>query len=749
MSGLTPSLIRSKTSDITDFFRTSHSSGHSRSPANDLSTQSQATTYTLDVPSTSSQDALTKKKSTRIPLFGRPRKKSNPSGTDSARESTDIGEIYGHPTSTERRLTVEMQEHARSSVLLSPSPVKSQSTSLGSKLAAHFQPRVRKLSALGQKSPAESSSSKGASLSPPDASSARGTSLDSGSSSGTRSPTPRPPTQPTITVSLTSENLDEYKDLFTMPKQKKPSSAHRDSEPPRPKTNPESSSPIPAVSTHTVSRLEDLPRRGSAPTILDGSQSRATRSQPAESPTTKSMKASRRGSPTEKPDGGTPTPRSSDGKDSARSSPSFSDKLAGPSIQRRQPIVPSTPAADYSAQQRLRMRQQAAAADKSNLPPAIPLPQPPSPSIAPSSPRASTAPNSNTTTRPQSRPRASTVGSVTSVSSSPLSQSTVPDDSQVEQRSSSATEVINIDLDGATREQLQEALRTRNRQYDELNTRHIQATEMLAVEMTALQKKVSQLEREVSNKDKQIKGLMWLVANHKSPPATDFPPNLTLPPIPGSKAESGQIPTKASIMKMPTRRMQLSDDSGAESHPTSGADSLRSSETSGNESSSRHRKLRRPFVLGEGSYNLYRAATGKRLPPKTLAPDAALPEVPQGGKRHSVSSLSPSPNSSTSSLLAPSPSMTVSSLSSIPESPTPFRYSLKPESGESGGEERRAIRAKNRMSNSSAASSSTAASSAYAVNLKRSRPPSIAQVLENSPNKGTILDKFRISGHAT
>ena len=50
--------------------------------------------------------------------------------------------------------------------------------------------------------------------------------------------------------------------------------------------------------------------------------------------------------------------------------------------------------------------------------------------------------------------------------------------------------------------------------------------------------------------------------------------------------------------------------------------------------------------------------------------------------------------------------------------------------------------AANRVSMSSMASSSTAASSSYS-SIKRSRPPSIAQVLEKSPNVGDALDKLR------
>ncbi|KAG2007280.1 hypothetical protein CC2G_014984 [Coprinopsis cinerea AmutBmut pab1-1] len=717
MSGLTPSRIRSKTSELTDFFRAGH--GHTRSPANDLSTQSQASTNTLDVSTSTGPDGLAKKKSTRIPFLGRPRKKSNPYASDSARESSDVGEQTRGTASTDRRPTVELSERSPSSRLsmLPPSPGKAQPTSLGSKLAAHFSPRTRKLSALSSKPPLEETS-KTASLSPPDVTASRGTSLDSGSS-GARSPTPRP-VQPTIMVSMSNENLDEYKDLFTLPKQKKP--LPRES--PSPRDTPESdgtSSSGPSTSPR-ISKLVEAPRRGSAPTILESSRQKSARNQQPESPAIKSIKPPRRSSPTEKQDSPTPsTPRTSDGKESARSS--LSDKLTGPSIQRRQI---TTPASEYSAQQRLRLRQQAAAAEKLNKPPSIPLPQPP-PLITTDGPSIDIS-HHQQPVHPSSPP------------SSEYSDGPQPED----EPPTPPAEGNRPDLDSATREELKESLQNRTRQYDELKS-HLQKTvDKHNAEKIALEKKVSQLEREMAKKDNQIKGLMWLVANNKGPPATDFPPNLALPPLPATNAEPGQEPPRVpSKSRLPSRRTQLSDDSGAESHPTSGAESIRSSETSGNESGSlRYRKLRRPFGLGEGSHSLYLAATGsRRSPPKTLAPDSALPEVPtHSSNRSSISSFSPS--SSTSSLLPPSPSMTLSSLSSIPETPSSLRYSSKPTSL-SDSEDRRGVRTANRISTSSMASSSTAASSAYAANLKRSRPPSIAQVLENSPNMGDVLDKLR------
>ncbi|KAJ3516557.1 hypothetical protein NMY22_g14179 [Coprinellus aureogranulatus] len=733
MSGISPRRIRNKTAELTEFFRAGNSS--SRHPDNDVSTQSQATTYTLDVPSTSSQGVtLTKKRSSKIPFLGISRKKSNPAGSDveglNARYSTDVGELSSATTGSDRRYTVDMQDPRHSTSLSPPTPAK---PTLGSKIAAHFTPRTRKLSALGKKPQVVESTAPSTSnndtLTVPDRS-PRGTSLDSGSSDG-RSPTPR--AQPTITVSLLpGEDLDEYKDLFTLPRQKKFPKPVSPEETPRESATPESSeesgdSKRTAISSIPLQGQSGLPRRGSAPAAaLESSRHKSSRNTHAERPPKPPPKSSKHAFPVEKArdsQESSSTPRSSDGKDSTGSS--LSDKLTtGPAIQRRVSVTPSTPAADYSAQQRLRMRQQMQAQTpvpvpdrrSSSRPPDIPLPSPPGSPETSSTPPPTMSRTSSSSSIPKSRtrPRANTAGSTNSIGNSPLSQSTLPTDSESSttptgkslETQQLKTANPDIDLSSATPAQLLEALTARNKQCDELASLVHSLTEKHLAEKAALEKKISQLEKEGIKKDNQIKGLMWLVHNNKNPPATDFPSNLDLPPLPSPRSPQ-QSPRVATRLPVGRRALHLSDDSGAESsYVTSGAESIRTSETS----------QANPLLT------LY-------------APDSALPDVPS--KRASVGSGSLSASSSTSSLLPPSPSMTVSSLSAIPESP-PSSYRTS-----SDQEDRRAIRAAHRMSGSSMASSSTAASSAYAANMKRSRPPSIAQVLENSPNMDDVLEKLR------
>jgi hypothetical protein len=104
---------------------------------------------------------------------------------------------------------------------------------------------------------------------------------------------------------------------------------------------------------------------------------------------------------------------------------------------------------------------------------------------------------------------------------------------------------------------------------------------------------------------------------------------------------------------------------------------------------------------------MHLSCCSSKLPPG-LVGEIFIPETPN--KRSSLSSVSPFPSSSTSSLLPPSLSITVSSLSAIPEGPpSALRPSMRYDNSDQ--EERRALRPSNRASTSSMTSSSITASS--------------------------------------
>jgi len=103
MSGHSPSRrLRTRTSEFTEFFR---GAAHGSSQAQKAQKAQKEPSVNLEVPS-SDTEASTKKKITRIQLFGRTRKKSNQSTASSpfvsSRESSDFGEALNRAASSDR-----------------------------------------------------------------------------------------------------------------------------------------------------------------------------------------------------------------------------------------------------------------------------------------------------------------------------------------------------------------------------------------------------------------------------------------------------------------------------------------------------------------------------------------------------------------------------------------------------------------------------------------------------------------------
>ncbi|KDR77310.1 hypothetical protein GALMADRAFT_225426 [Galerina marginata CBS 339.88] len=766
MSGLSPSRrLRTKTSDLTDFFRgAGHSSSHAR--------QQDAASVNLEVPSGDEAGQTTKKKITRIPLFGRSRKKSNQSTASSpfttsslARDSADIGEQSSRAASTDRRPSEPSAIHVQPPPL--PVPSKA-STSLSSKLAAHFS-HARSSRILGipqtESAPTQPAASS-LGLVPP---SNRSASSESGSSGGTktRSTTPRP-ARPTIMVSLSNDNNEEFKDLFTRPTDS-PGSSRLVLQPPPEDPQKPSSAPSPIIRTPEPS----IYKRGHTPASAIAAAVRDRQNFPNERPASTSSKnsSSRKNSDSDKGHerhDGSSTPRLYEARESPRLSSPEKEKGLPPSLQRRSSVatgyaqssenVPSSPRSRMklpSAHTRSRPPSM-----PPSLPPPSPLPPPPPSSplpVAPSNlPTASDsqAPptESGTSQKVHVRPRAHTISSIVNapVPLSPLSRSLTTDHtSPIRDNFRPTTIGETLDINTASAEVLRSALRARNEQYDELATLVLKMTESHVAEVTALEKKIATLEKEARKRETQIKGFTWLLNDGESPQQPKaLPPGVMNQSRFATSLHSGAESDRGAYRNQ-SGRLAYQSDSGAESNVTSGAESLRASGASGTESMSsifRNKKLRRPYPVGETS-NLSRTGSMLRSPkiPPAANSDKTLPDPPylSSGKRSSMSSTSPSPSSSTSSLLPPSPSITMSSLSAIPEGSGPTSTLRLPREASEQQEDRRAIRASHRTSTSSMTSSSTAASSSYSTNIKRSRPTSIAQVLEKSPNLEDVLEKLR------
>jgi hypothetical protein len=384
----------------------------------------------------------------------------------------------------------------------------------------------------------------------------------------------------------------------------------------------------------------------------------------------------------------------------------------------------------------------------------MPLPLPPTPNPSSSSfpgfQGTQTIKKESTSAKATVRPRAHTIGAVVNLST-PLAPLAQPAANKQTPPTITATpskaEAEALDIENASVDELREALKLRNLQYDELASFILKMTESHIAEVTALEKKISTLTKDALKREKQIKGFTLLLSDEES---SHYPKPLPPGILNQSRfASSMESDPDRSTSQGASRKFSYQSDSGAESHATSGAESLRASGASGSESMSsmiRNKRLRRPYPLGDQAYAASRTGTAlrpSRLPPGVGSVDKGSSDFPHSNpKRSSVSSISGSPSSSTSSLLPPSPSITMSSLSAIPEGPTATlrlpRYDISDQQ-----EERRALRASHRASTSSLTSSSTAVSSSYSANIKRSRPPSIAQVLEKTPNMDDVLEKLR------
>ncbi|KAF9073259.1 hypothetical protein BDP27DRAFT_1417390 [Rhodocollybia butyracea] len=293
MSSATPNKrLQLKTSDLADFFRGS-STGLS-------STNSGRSTTLIDENRLSTSSSPSRKRSTRIPFIGRPRKKSvhsdvAPSVASEARESrssvaTGSGSILEQPNSV-------VALHA------STSQHSLHSTSLGSKIVARFTPsksrssskpqsRKSQLSAKTQEELSDytSDSLVSPSLAP------RSPSIDSKFSRVSRSSTPRASQanekasgggglhpQPTITVSRPPvdnlDNMDQYEDLFTKPprriKQKpvpvdtRPLASLSREPPLRDTLCPSPPPSAISLATPTISRTPSVSARAPAPTAAD------------------------------------------------------------------------------------------------------------------------------------------------------------------------------------------------------------------------------------------------------------------------------------------------------------------------------------------------------------------------------------------------------------------------------------------------------------------------------------------------
>ncbi|KAF7354905.1 hypothetical protein MSAN_01405100 [Mycena sanguinolenta] len=772
--------LNTKTSDMSDFFRT-----NSRATDVEAEAPTPSTSTFLSEP-----DSPVRKRSSRLPFLGRQRKKS----TQSDASASSAG-----PSASSRQSDADVRHSNVSKVESSPdipavpslddtlgrplpalpveAPTNSSSPSFGSKLAARFAPSRQKLFNLSPRKPGPVRPSNEPIPDPvsPPISLSRAASVESaGTSSDHRSITPRPrPIQPTITVSLPPDQLDGYEGLFTLPAS---SLSSDDPETPTTSSTPPlrfpSVTPPPDVDT-------TVKHRGSRSTAGEKSSSRGSRI-------------------SRKHVGAVFRPSQVDSTDAEDSEAVMSDSpkpsppmTAGstPTAEKRRTLA--TMPYNFSAEKALPRSIMKSSSDRPHRPPGFP------PSPPPTNPPSSALPvvplsrNGSPTLGSliPPRQRAQTLSSVphsaiTAVtSSSPASSLSTfptrriakstgegspragspPTKAVAESAGSAGKE--NLDVEKASSEQLREALKLRNQQFDELASYLLKITEAHVAEKQALLKKVASLEHESGRLKNEIKGLTWLLTNN----ARQGSGSIAELSDRASKSTTALELTETSDGELSSSfgPSNAAEDSGAESHPTSGGeDSYRNSgpesAASGGESSSSSiaRKVKRNHTLMS---SFYRSSLKNARPGgQSVIPAMALPyRSGPNTKRSSISSFGTGTSSSSStsslSLGTVTPATTVISLGAIPEitAATPAPKSQDPvvaaailatetqraKEERRAKEDRRANRASNRLSAPSVTAPSASAS--YAANLKRGRPPSIAQVLAQSPKMEHGRDKLR------
>ena len=367
-------------------------------------------------------------------------------------------------------------------------------------------------------------------------------------------------------------------------------------------------------------------------------------------------------------------------------------------------------------------------------PPSIPLPDiPTTPDMKLDSVEATeTNPRASEAGRSVRRPRSNTISSIPERSAPSLSGVSQDRPGTTTLDLLSVVNIEDMDINTASPEHLRRALRSRNKQFEELTAYMLGREEAWAAERKAMEKKITVLQRDLVRRDSEITGLKLIINDEdvlrRKKPHSGILSHFRVSPVSTSPVQSDQEGSSQSHMSG-SRRFNYQSDSGAES--TRG---------SGNESSSSILRLKKMHhrtsaIVGEN----YPSRTGStmRLPKFAQSLQEKTASESPYSKRGSMMSITSSSSSGASSLMPPSPSVTMSSLSAIPEGGS------QESTNNNSLEDRRALRASRRISASSLTSSSTAASSAYSANIKRSRPPSIAQVLEKSPNMDDVLEKLR------
>ncbi|TFL03905.1 hypothetical protein BDV98DRAFT_563245, partial [Pterulicium gracile] len=486
---------------------------------------------------------------------------------------------------------------------------------------------------------------------PQPASNAAFDSVSSSNSSSYVPVTPKVTTQPTITVSHPDSSLvEEYRDIFTYAPLGRSASIHHGAEP--------------QVDEKHAQRQRTLSSKSADPRPVPRSRSTAQRNNEVE------VKRSK-------------------GRDK-RESESVSLNARRSSIRSLSsiPSPPETP------------------------PPPLPLPSPPSSAQTFSTPAAAYAARamrSSPSLPAGPRRRATTLS--TSGSASPPPPMTLrkvastPLDRLLNQRS-----FTKESIEVAQPEQLRGMVQAESSRFEELAGYLLTLVEIHNAEKTSLERRIALLESEAKKKEKEMKGLRWLMMNETAP-ASPTSSGTTLDPGAASITSGGRR----------TRRKPVGN--------TFESDSESMSRTSGFETSDsnsiflKHRRKQLDNHHRTGSTGL-----GLELP------NGNGPYLGSTTKRSSIASYASSPSSSTSSLGLHLPANLHShGLTAIPEASTPPTPLPQQETTPMPTQQKDLpLASAPSPSGASSDNEERAASVAYAANLKRHKHASIDQVLSQS-----------------
>ncbi|KDQ56868.1 hypothetical protein JAAARDRAFT_59093 [Jaapia argillacea MUCL 33604] len=412
-----------------------------------------------------------------------------------------------------------------------------------------------------------------------------------------------------------------------------------------------------------------------------------------------------------------------------------------------------------------------------SAPPNIPLPAPPtrnslsdsglsSQSSVPTIPSMSSISSRSSMMAyayPSPRPRVLTTSSMpirhTSSSDSERYAVTTPSKSSIASGRSPLKHEYEVasESETDTETQLRERLRDQTVKVDQLSEYLLEVLSRHEGEKGILERRIEQLEKEARKRDKEIRGLRYLIMNGGLMDA-----------LPGASLQASSSDLFRTLSRSPgssaAEGLNLLQDSSPSSSRPGTAPSHVEPESPSAPKPSRHRTLKRSITLPENHFAQTTLTANRSQGSISRSPTISITEstdsltnarslgldLPTMTNQPSMSSLSSFSSTSTSSLPALTTTSTATSaLSAIPESPSPYTdTSSKDAAKQREKEERRHSRILKRLSASSTTSLIPPSPVVHTSHSdsKKGKGKSIEQVLDQTSDMEELLEKLRRLG---